>query len=79
MNYSENGQWLESKEEIQVVENGAVARQGPHKVTFAVNINSPVSVEVLTPDNQRLKIRPLGLAYYDFHTGTNVLVAELKD
>jgi hypothetical protein len=79
MHYLEKGQWLESREEIEIATDGAVARQGPHKVTFAFNINSPVSVEVLTPDNQRLKIRPLGLAYYDFHTGTNVLIAELKD
>lgn len=79
MHYFEKGQWSETKEEIEIVENRAVATKGPHKVSFAANINSPVSVEVLTPDNTRLKIRPLGLAYYDFHTVTNILIAELKD
>ena len=77
--YSQNGSWLESREEIQIVQNGAVATTGPHKVTFTPNINSPVSVQVLTPDNKLLKIRPLALAYYDFHARTNVLIAELKD
>ena len=79
MHYLQDGHWLETKEEIEIVEKGALATKGPHKVSFAANINSPVSVEVRTPDNKRLKIRPLGLAYYDFHTGTNILIAELKD
>jgi hypothetical protein len=77
--YLQNGQWLESSEEIQIVANGAVATNGPHKVAFTANINSPAPVTVLTPDNKLLKIRPLGLAYYDFHARTNIMIAELKD
>jgi len=77
--YWQDGQWLESSEQIQIVPNGAVATNGPHKVAFAANINSPVSVQILTPDSKAVKIRPLGLAYYDFHLRTNILIAELKD
>lgn len=79
MHYLADGRWVESDEEIQLVANGALASKGPQKVGFTANINSPVSVAVRTPDNTLLKIRPLGLAYYDFHTRSNILIAELKD
>jgi hypothetical protein len=77
--YLQDGRWVESREEIQIVENGAVATNGPHQAAFAVNVNSPVSVEVRTPDSTRLKIRPLCLMYYDFHKREHALIAELKN
>jgi hypothetical protein len=76
--YLQNGRWLESTEDIQLVENGAVATNGPHKVGFTADISSRVPVAVTTPDNTTLKIRPLGLAYYDFHADKYVVIAELK-
>jgi hypothetical protein len=77
--YRQNGRWVESRAEIRIAENGAVATNGPHQASFTVNINSPVSVEVRTPDNTRLKIRPLCLMYYDFHKREHALIAELKN
>lgn len=71
--------WVASREEIELAPNGAIARRGPYQATFAANINSPVSAEVLTPDHKRLRFRILGMAYFDFHTRSNVLIAELKD
>ncbi len=79
MNYRENGAWRESKEIVEIVENGAVARQGPHKVSFAANVNSEWSVSLLTPDNKLLKSRVLGLALYDYKSKKSVMIAELKD
>jgi hypothetical protein len=77
--YLADGQWRESRPEIFIARGGAVATNIPHKVAFAANIRSPVSVAVATPANRTLKIRPLGLAYYDFHSEDQVLIAELKD
>ena len=77
--FSQNGQWLDTREEVAIVPGGAMATNGPHKVGFAANINSRVPVAVRTPGNTTLKIRPLGLAYYDYHAETNVIIAELKD
>jgi hypothetical protein len=77
--YWANGQWLESREEIHIVPGGALATNTPHKVSFSANIKSPVSVAVTTPAGKTLKIRPLGLAYFDFHSEDQVLIAELKD
>jgi RHS repeat-associated protein len=76
--YQADRQWQESREEIEIVANGALARRAPHQAAFATDVSSPVSVEVLTPNATRLKIRPLCLIYYDFHARTNVLIAELK-
>ena len=79
LNYwdAKTGQWVESKEEIAILPNGtAAAIQGQHQAYFPGNIYQGV-IEVVTPDGQHLKSRPLGLSYDD---GTKtVLIAELKD
>ncbi|HEY6182197.1 MAG TPA: chitobiase/beta-hexosaminidase C-terminal domain-containing protein [Terriglobales bacterium] len=79
MHYLEDGKWVESKELIELDKEGAVARQGPNKVTFAANINSPVAITMTAPDGKQFKTRVMGLVYYDAFTGGNVLIAELKD
>jgi hypothetical protein len=77
-----NGQWQPSQEEIQLAEVGAVANTSPHKIAFAGNINSSVSVQVTTPDGTALNLRPLGLAYFDFqmtNQPNQVMFADLQD
>ena len=76
---AETGEWIESAPEIIITNNGAIGHGAPHQVNFSVNINSPVGVEVRTPDNQQLKLRILGMAFYDFIKRTNVLIAEIQD
>src|SRR5687767_14601811 len=41
MHYESDGQLLESKEEIELFQDGAMARQGQHKVVFAPNLKTP--------------------------------------
>jgi hypothetical protein len=77
MHYFKDGQWVETKEEIELAGNGAVAMSGPHKVLFAANINTVGSIDVVTPDNKRLRSQVWGLAYFDGKTA--MLIAELKD
>jgi len=77
LHYRKNGQWVESKEEIEILPDGtAAATRGQHQAYFPANIYQGV-IEMVTPDGKHLKSRPLGLSYDD---GThNVLIAELKD
>ena len=70
-------QWVESKEEIEILPNGtAAATQGQHTVTFPGDIYQG-QIELVTPDGKHLMSRPLGLSYDD---GTRtVLIAELTN
>ncbi len=79
LNYwdSTAGQWVESKEEIDILPNGtAAATNGQHQVYFPGDIYQGV-IELVTPDGIHLQSRPLGLSYDD---GTNtVLIAGLTN
>ena len=77
LNHLVNGQWVESKEEIDILPNGtAVATNGQHQAYFPGDIYEG-QIELVTPDGQHLKSRPIGLSYFD---GTNsVLIAELTN
>jgi hypothetical protein len=77
LHYQKNGQWVESKEEINILPDGtAAATQGGHQTHFPGDIYEGV-IELVTPDGAHLRSRPLGLSYND---GTNtVLIAELTN
>ena len=76
LHYWKDGQWVESKEEINILPDGrAAATNGQHQVYFPVDIYQGVIV-LVTPDGKQLTSRPLCLSYDD---GTKtVLIAELK-
>jgi hypothetical protein len=76
---SERGEWIESKEEIEIFEGAAVARQGQHQVIFAANLNSPGAIDLLAPDGKRFRSHVLGLAYTDYASGKSVMIADVKD
>ena len=73
------GQWVESKEQINASATGAVANQGPYQVAFANNLNSAGAIDQQTPDGRRLRSNILGLSYYDSATGKSVLLAQIQD
>jgi hypothetical protein len=65
LNYLKAGQWVESKEQIEVLpQGGAAAVQGQHQAYFPGDIYNGF-IELVTPDGQHLKSRPLGLSYDD--------------
>ena len=78
MHYLKDGQWAESKELIEIVPDGGVARQGPHQVTFAANINTAGAIDLKTPDGKRFRTHVLGIAYTD-GSGRSAMIAEIKD
>lgn len=77
MHYLSNGQWLASKEEIDILPNGtAAATNGQHQAYFPGDIYQGV-IQLVTPDGKHLQSRPLALSYDD---GSNtVLIAELTN
>lgn len=80
MHYKDaNGNWVESKEEIEIYPKGAIARQGRYQVIFAENLNSEGSIDLQTSDGKRLRSNVLGLSYYDHSTGDTVLIAQVQD
>src|SRR6266498_2163044 len=73
------GQYTESQSTFELTPNGyALARRGQFQASLAPNINSGGSVDLLA-DGKRFLSNPMGLSFYDLSTGTNVLVAEVKD
>ncbi len=79
MHYLKDGQWVESKEEIEIFNGAAVARQGQIQVIFAANLNSPGAIDLLATDGQRFVSHVLGLIYTDYVSGRSVMIAEVKD
>jgi hypothetical protein len=79
MHYQENGIWSETREIIEPVSGGAMARYGPHKAIFAENLNSAGAIDLETPDGKRLRSHVLGLAYFDTASGGIVLIAAVRD
>lgn len=79
LNYWSNGQWQESKEEIESFPGGAIARQGQHQVIFANNLATVGAIDLQTPDGLRLRSHVLGLSYFDTASGQSVLIAEVKN
>ncbi|MBM3882569.1 MAG: hypothetical protein FJ387_23075 [Verrucomicrobia bacterium] len=74
------GAWRETRAQFERTPGGHfVARQTAHQLIVAPNLNTHAAVDLLTPDGQRLRSTPLGLALIDLATGDNVLLAELQD
>jgi hypothetical protein len=79
MHYWANGSWSESREIIEPTKDGAIARQGQHKVRFAGNLNTSGAIELTTPDGKRLTSHVLALAYTEAATGRTVIIGEVQD
>jgi hypothetical protein len=78
LNHLVNGQWVESKEEVDISADGnsALATNGQHQAYFPGDIYSG-QIKLVMPDGKHLFSRPAGLSYFD---GTNsVLIAELTN
>src|SRR5262245_21160498 len=50
MHYRHNGEWVESREELELFQGGAIARQGLCQVIFSPNIATAGAIDILTPD-----------------------------
>jgi hypothetical protein len=77
MYFQSNGQWVESKEEIDLLpQGGAAATNGQIQVYFPGDIYQG-EIQMLTPEGEQLQSQPVGICYDD---GTNtVLIAALTN
>ena len=77
MHHLQNGQWIESTENIDILPTGgAAATNGAHQAYFPEDIYQG-AISLITPDGKTLRFRPVGLSYFD---GTNsVMIAELTN
>ncbi|HYG34417.1 MAG TPA: hypothetical protein VEC99_06510, partial [Clostridia bacterium] len=80
LNYiDEAGQWRASQDIVEVTTNGAAAVRGPTKVYFGPNLNAEGAVTLVTKSNLVLRLRPVGLYYFDAESGESVQVAAVRD
>lgn len=79
LNYLDGGVWRKSRDVIEATPDGAAALHGPTKVYFANNLNREGAVTIVTRSNQVLRLRPVGLFYYDAQSGESVQIAAVRD
>lgn len=79
LNRSEGGVLVPSRAIVELHPQGAIGRQGAHRVIFGPNINRARAIEVETSDGKVLKSHVLGLFYFDLATGKSVRISGLKD
>lgn len=79
MHYREGGQWVPTVERIEPYPEGAIAQTGPYKVIFSPNINVHGVIDLLTPDNKRLRFHPLALRWANKTSGERKVFARIKD
>ena len=60
-----NGQWVESSEQIEILNGVAVARQGQHQVIFSASPADVPAIDMQMPDGGRLQSRVAGIGYLD--------------
>ena len=73
-------EWVESRELIEPVEGGAIARKGVQQVKFATNLDARGgAIEILNGDGVRLKASIIGIVFRNRASGDSVTVAELKN
>ena len=80
LNYQDAfGRWFPSKDLIEITTNGAAAVRGPTKVYFGPNLNAEGAITIISRTNNVLRLRPLGLYYYDAQSGESVPIATVRD
>lgn len=72
--------WEESRDEIELTPQGAVARRGQHRAVFSSNANDPNGAIDFEVDHRvRLRSSVLALRYFDPVSGRSVVIATVKD
>src|SRR5262245_37780923 len=77
--YERQRQLLESREELEVFENGAVGRQSPYSVIFGPNAAASDVIHLQMASGLELRSHVLGLGLFDPANGNSVLLAATKE
>ncbi len=71
-------QFKPTVEKFELTPDGfAIAQYGPHKLIVENNINSATALDILCLDGVRLKLGPVGVAWFDPLQQTNYLLATI--
>jgi hypothetical protein len=79
MHFWDKNHWKETRANIVITDEGAEAKEGPHKVRFAGNINTVSAISITGADDVTLRAQVVGLAYTDLSTGESVLLATVQN
>lgn len=75
--------WVESAPQLVVTNDGVVGLGARHTAHFAANLNTRAAIQVRLPDgaggSQWVKCDLVGIAYEDPVSGTNLLIASVKN
>ncbi|HAB16764.1 MAG TPA: hypothetical protein DCE44_09975, partial [Verrucomicrobiales bacterium] len=76
--YLVDGEWRETVAAFEPVLGGWIARQGPHHVALAEDLEVAGAVEVVSAEGVRLRSTPVQLVLQDRASGETVLLGELQ-
>jgi len=71
--------WLESSDQIEIINGVGVAQHGQHQVIWAANANTAGAVDLQSADGKRFRSHILGLAFTDAKTGASSFFGEIQD
>ena len=72
--------WTESREQIEITKNGAVALQGQHRAIFSSNVNDPEgALDLEIQGRVRLRSSVLAVGYFDPISGKSTILATIRD
>ena len=78
--YLQNGQYVDSVQQINIVGTGAQATQGPCQVTWAADASTAGgAVRLTSPGGSNFTSGVYGLSLRDISTGSNVLIATITN
>jgi YD repeat-containing protein len=74
------GEFVEASDGIALAPGGAGTTNSAHQVFFAANANSAAALHVTLPDDRTtLKSHVMWLTYFDRESGSNAIIAEIRD
>ena len=75
----DRGDWVPAQAEFEQTPDGYfIARQTRHQVILSPDLAVEGAVDLLTPDGQRLRSTPLGIALLDTRSGLSVMLGEIR-
>ncbi len=75
---ADRGDWVPAQAEFEQTADGYfIARQTQHQVILSPDLAVEGAVDFLTPDGQRLRSTPLGIALLDTQSGMSVMLGEI--
>ena len=74
----DRGEWVPAQAQFEQTREGYfIARQTQHQVILSPDLAVEGAVDLLTPDGQRLRSTPLGIALLDTQSGLSVMLGEI--